>query len=144
MQSTVDKITKSMSLTIAHVLWRFEDGTLPFLEIVAIKHGFEPLDIVAGKQFLLLSRKTWNIVSAIKNIMTCRPFRTLNLGTAILNLAIEVEMIWVKSPYWVNTRVQRYPRNASVTELDLCPGFTHFRDDRARITVGELLYKVQI
>ena len=36
-------------MNMNNVSSRFEDGTLPFLDIIALRHGFDTLERLAGK-----------------------------------------------------------------------------------------------
>ena len=41
-------INNNIYCNICVICFRFEDGTLPFLEIIALKHGFDALHRIAG------------------------------------------------------------------------------------------------
>lgn len=36
-----------------HPGYRFEDGTIPFLDVIALKHGFDALERLTGRGTLL-------------------------------------------------------------------------------------------
>ena len=47
-------------LTIHDTLYRLEDGTIPFLDILALKHGFQTLSRLAGPM-TLVSQHTFSL-----------------------------------------------------------------------------------
>jgi len=58
-------------------VFRFEDGTLPFLEILAVKHGFDALYDIAGL-FIFSSYNSDKLQSLIRLITTvCTTTKTV-------------------------------------------------------------------
>lgn len=39
--------------SFSHPGYRFEDGTIPFLDVIALKHGFDALERLTGRGTLL-------------------------------------------------------------------------------------------